>query len=104
MKWKNRLHAALALAFVICVRYAGGDEMTLPETTETESVVQAETIEPEAVAPITVSAGERTPDKTAELHYLSVAGKWAHGPDKDHGHGPDKGHDFRFDGGKDGKK
>lgn len=84
--------------------------MTLPETMETESVVQAETMEPETVAPVTLSARERTADTTEPLHYLSVAGKWEHGankdhgPDKDYGRGPDKGHDFRFDGGKGGKK
>lgn len=109
MKWRNWLHAALALAFVVCVRCAGGEEMTLPETAETEPVVQAETVAPEtmapeAIAPVTLSASERTPDKTAELRYLSMDGKWDHGPDKDHGHGPDKGRDFRFDGGKGGKK
>lgn len=104
MKWRNWLHAALALAFVICVRCAGGEEMPLPESAETEPIVQAEMAAPETMAAVTLSVGERTPDKTAELRYLSVAGKWDHGPNKDHGRGPDKGHDFRFDGGKNGKK
>lgn len=104
MKWRNWLHAVLALVFVIGVRCAGGEKMPLPGSAETEPSVQAEMAAPETMAAVTLSVSERTPDKTAELRYLSVEGKWDHGPNKDHGRGPDKGHDFRFDGGKSGKK